>query len=103
MPEMDGLQATRLIRSFENTGCWDASVKTEGNQMLANSAFSSDCAQEKKGKRVPIIAVSFILHEYRFMLNSISASALFPCYFIKFLFFFLITRSMQIKIPNAHV
>ncbi|XP_051197842.1 probable histidine kinase 1 [Lolium perenne] len=58
MPEMDGLQATRLIRSFENTGCWDASVKTEGNQMLANSAFSSDCAQEKKGKRVPIIAMT---------------------------------------------
>uniref|UniRef100_A0ACD5ZGQ7 Uncharacterized protein n=1 Tax=Avena sativa TaxID=4498 RepID=A0ACD5ZGQ7_AVESA len=58
MPEMDGLQATRLIRSFENTGCWDSSVKPEDNQMIANSAISSDCAQEKKGKRVPIIAMT---------------------------------------------
>ncbi|KAK1613443.1 hypothetical protein QYE76_037116 [Lolium multiflorum] len=58
MPEMDGLQATRFIRTFENTGCWDASVKPEDNQMLANSAISSDCAQEKKGKRVPIIAMT---------------------------------------------
>ncbi|KAK1612829.1 hypothetical protein QYE76_036502 [Lolium multiflorum] len=58
MPEMDGLQATRLIRSFENTGCWDASVKPEDNQMLPTSAISSDCAQEKKGKRVPIIAMT---------------------------------------------
>lgn len=58
MPEMDGLQATRLIRSFENTGCWDSSVKPEDNQMIANSAILSDCAQEKKGKRVPIIAMT---------------------------------------------
>ncbi|KAF2302821.1 hypothetical protein GH714_008564 [Hevea brasiliensis] len=27
MPVMDGLQATRLIRSFEETGSWDAAVK----------------------------------------------------------------------------
>ena len=60
MPEMDGLQATRFIRTFENTGCWDASVKPEDNEMIANSAISSDCVQDKKGKRVPIIAVSLL-------------------------------------------
>ena len=86
MPEMDGLQATRFIRAFENTGCWDASVKPEDNQMIANSVISSDCAQKKKGKRVPIIAVSFLLHEHKIILNSISASAFFPCYFMNFLF-----------------
>ncbi|KAL6874129.1 hypothetical protein ACP4OV_014211 [Aristida adscensionis] len=59
MPEMDGLQATRLIRSFENTGSWDASVKPADNQMIANSAISSDCAHGKKqGQRVPIIAMT---------------------------------------------
>ncbi|KAE8786856.1 Sensor protein rcsC [Hordeum vulgare] len=58
MPVMDGLQATKLIRHFENTGCWDASVKPEHNEMIANSAISSDCVQDKKGKRVPIIAMT---------------------------------------------
>lgn len=58
MPVMDGLQATRLIRSFENTGCWDASVKPLDSQMIANTAISSDCAQERKEKRVPIIAMT---------------------------------------------
>ncbi|KAM3297593.1 hypothetical protein ACQJBY_039486 [Aegilops geniculata] len=58
MPVMDGLQATKLIRCFENTGCWDASVKPEDNEMIANSAISSDCVQDKKGKRVPIIAMT---------------------------------------------
>jgi CheY-like chemotaxis protein len=65
MPEMDGLQATRLIRSFESTGYWDSSVKPEDNQMIAKSAISSDCAQEKKGKRVPIIAVGFLLYKHK--------------------------------------
>ncbi|KAE8663716.1 hypothetical protein F3Y22_tig00112921pilonHSYRG00073 [Hibiscus syriacus] len=32
MPVMDGLQETRLIRSFEETGNWDASVKAEIEQ-----------------------------------------------------------------------
>jgi len=63
MPEMDGLQATKHIRSFENTGCWDVSVKPEDNRMITDSAISSDCAHEKKqGQRVPIIAVSLQLH-----------------------------------------
>jgi CheY-like chemotaxis protein len=63
MPEMDGLQATKLIRSFENTGCWDVSVKPEDNPMITDSAISSDSAHAKKqGQRVPIIAVSLQLH-----------------------------------------
>lgn len=58
MPEMDGLQATKHIRSFENTGSWDVSVKPEDNRMITDSA-TSDCAHAKKqGQRVPIIAVS---------------------------------------------
>jgi CheY-like chemotaxis protein len=63
MPEMDGLQATKFIRSFENTGCWDTSVKPEHDQIIAGSDNLSDCAHMKKqGKRVPIIAVSFQFH-----------------------------------------
>ncbi|XP_062178951.1 probable histidine kinase 1 [Phragmites australis] len=59
MPEMDGLQATRYIRSFESTGCWDPSVKPEDNQMIADSVILSDCAHAKgKGQRVPIIAMT---------------------------------------------
>ncbi|KAL5199244.1 hypothetical protein ABZP36_020447 [Zizania latifolia] len=59
MPEMDGLQATKFIRSFENTGCWDTSVKPEHDQMISGSAMSSDCARiRKQGKRVPIIAMT---------------------------------------------
>ncbi|KAK3130971.1 hypothetical protein QOZ80_6BG0500390 [Eleusine coracana subsp. coracana] len=59
MPQMDGLQATRHIRSFESTGCWDASVKPECNQMIADSAILPGCADPKKqGHRVPIIAMT---------------------------------------------
>uniref|UniRef100_A0A0E0HUE6 Probable histidine kinase 1 n=1 Tax=Oryza nivara TaxID=4536 RepID=A0A0E0HUE6_ORYNI len=59
MPEMDGLQATKFIRSFENTGCWDTSVKPEHDQIIAGSDNLSDCAHMKKqGKRVPIIAMT---------------------------------------------
>ncbi|KAK8455669.1 hypothetical protein SEVIR_4G202400v4 [Setaria viridis] len=59
MPEMDGLQATKHIRSFENTGYWDASVKPEDDQMIADPAISSDCTPAKRqGQRVPIIAMT---------------------------------------------
>nr|CAB3471043.1 unnamed protein product [Digitaria exilis] len=59
MPEMDGLQATKHIRSFENTGYWDASVKPEDDRMIADPSISSDCTHEKgEGKRVPIIAMT---------------------------------------------
>ncbi|KAG2613401.1 probable histidine kinase 1 [Panicum virgatum] len=59
MPEMDGLQATKHIRSFESTGFWDASVKPEDDLMIADPAISSDCTHAKRqGQRVPIIAMT---------------------------------------------
>lgn len=51
MPVMDGLQATRLIRSFEETGCWDEAVNAGIEPPSPNSV------QRKPGKRIPIIAV----------------------------------------------
>ncbi|KAL5699322.1 hypothetical protein ACHQM5_030243 [Ranunculus cassubicifolius] len=49
MPVMDGLQATRLIRSFEETGSWDAALKA-GVDLLNHSTSSR--------QRVPIIAMT---------------------------------------------
>ncbi|KAE8654763.1 hypothetical protein F3Y22_tig00117047pilonHSYRG00141 [Hibiscus syriacus] len=43
MPVMDGLQATRLIRSFEETGNWDAAVKV---------GIEQDSSQPDDGKCV---------------------------------------------------
>ncbi|EOY29253.1 Histidine kinase cytokinin receptor isoform 1 [Theobroma cacao] len=59
MPVMDGLQATRLIRSFEETGNWDAAEKAGIEQPLP----SSDSLQYLPGctpptKRIPIIAMT---------------------------------------------
>ena len=58
MPVMDGLQATKLIRSFEETGNWDAARKAGIEQSLSASdshrnEYSLPCI-----KRIPIIAVS---------------------------------------------
>lgn len=87
MPEMDGLQATKHIRSFENTGYWDASVKPEDDRMIADPSISSDCTHEKgEGKRVPIIAVSLPMHSSKLILTKISLSAFLACYFIYLLF-----------------
>lgn len=54
MPVLDGLQATRLIRSYEETGNWNAAIEAgvdintlEDEQVCVNST-----------KRLPIIAVS---------------------------------------------
>ncbi|KAG6436502.1 hypothetical protein SASPL_101403 [Salvia splendens] len=52
MPVMDGLQATRLIRSFEETGSWEEAVKA-GLEMEAASH-----QVEETRKRVPIIAMT---------------------------------------------
>lgn len=52
MPVMDGLQATRLIRSFEDNGNWDAATEA-GIEQAVPSSGSSHCS-----KRIPIIAVS---------------------------------------------
>lgn len=85
MPEMDGLQATKHIRSFENTGYWDASVKLEDDRMIAHPSISSDCTHAKReGKRVPIIAVSLPIHSSKLIPRSLSA--LLACYFIYLLF-----------------
>ncbi|GAV77832.1 Response_reg domain-containing protein/HisKA domain-containing protein/HATPase_c domain-containing protein [Cephalotus follicularis] len=59
MPVMDGLQATRLIRSFEETGSWDSAVKAG----IEQSVLSSDSIQQSKGsipstRRMPIIAMT---------------------------------------------
>ncbi|RVW84235.1 Histidine kinase 5 [Vitis vinifera] len=59
MPVMDGLQATRIIRSFEETGNWDAAVKAG----IEPSTCSSDSLPNGHDsmtvtKRVPIIAMT---------------------------------------------
>ena len=58
MPVMDGLQATRLIRSFEETGDWDAARKAGIEHSLpASDLHKNECPLPSK-KRMPIIAVS---------------------------------------------
>ncbi|GLT85183.1 hypothetical protein SLE2022_033790 [Rubroshorea leprosula] len=59
MPVMDGLQATRLIRSFEEAGNWDAAEKAGIEQLVP----SSNLLQNGQGsvlptKRIPIIAMT---------------------------------------------
>ena len=57
MPVMDGLQATRLIRSFEETGNWDAAAMAGIEQPLPSSdSLQPGCMPPTK--RIPIIAVS---------------------------------------------
>ncbi|KAK4482074.1 hypothetical protein RD792_011572 [Penstemon davidsonii] len=55
MPVMDGLQATRLIRSFEKTGDWDDAVKAgiELQLPLPNLQL-----EKPRKKRLPIIAMT---------------------------------------------
>lgn len=59
MPVMDGLQATRIIRSFEETGNWDAAVEA-GIEPATCSPDSLPNGQDSvtSTRRVPIIAVS---------------------------------------------
>lgn len=54
MPMMNGLEATRLIRSYEETGSWEDAVKA-GVELQSPSQHSQ---QEIPRKRTPIIAVS---------------------------------------------
>ncbi|XWS70548.1 hypothetical protein CRYUN_Cryun03dG0056900 [Craigia yunnanensis] len=57
MPVMDGLQATRLIRSFEETGNWDAAANAGIEQPLSSSdSFQPGCTPPTK--RIPIIAMT---------------------------------------------
>lgn len=58
MPLMDGLEATRLIRSSEETGNWEAAIKA-GVEFDVSSSNSFTNGQEFRlsKKRIPIIAV----------------------------------------------
>ncbi|EEF46820.1 sensor histidine kinase, putative [Ricinus communis] len=57
MPVMDGLQATRLIRSFEETGSWDAATKA-GIELSApfSSSLPDSPGCMPSTRRTPIIA-----------------------------------------------
>lgn len=55
MPVMDGLQATKLIRSFEETGNWDAAKNAGIKQSLLDRDYESSVPSRK---RTPIVAVS---------------------------------------------
>ncbi|XP_073131905.1 histidine kinase 5 [Henckelia pumila] len=58
MPVMDGLQATRLIRSFEETGSWEDAVKAGIDVQSPPSHSSPNSGIEKSRKRIPIIAMT---------------------------------------------
>ncbi|KAL9233953.1 hypothetical protein vseg_008884 [Gypsophila vaccaria] len=57
MPVMDGLQATRIIRSFEETGNWDAAAEA-GIDQLTDSQVSDFKFQDSSARRLPIIAMT---------------------------------------------
>ncbi|KAK1370012.1 Sortase system response regulator [Heracleum sosnowskyi] len=59
MPVMGGLEATRLIRSFEETGNWEAAIKA-GVEFDVSPSNSFTNGQEYKlsRKRIPIIAMT---------------------------------------------
>ncbi|KAK6912452.1 Histidine kinase/HSP90-like ATPase [Dillenia turbinata] len=59
MPVMDGLQATRLIRSFEETGSWDAAEKAGIEQPQSSLNVTSNYEDSLPPKRrIPIIAMT---------------------------------------------
>ncbi|KAF9615007.1 hypothetical protein IFM89_021561 [Coptis chinensis] len=59
MPIMDGLQATRLIRSFEETGSWDAAIEAGIDHLEPSSESSTNSLDAvPPTKRIPIIAMT---------------------------------------------
>ncbi|GMP83886.1 hypothetical protein CsSME_00037651 [Camellia sinensis var. sinensis] len=59
MPVMDGLQATRLIRSFEQTGNWDAAVKAGIElHMSPNSSPNDEEFNLPSRNKIRIIAMT---------------------------------------------
>ncbi|OVA03671.1 Signal transduction response regulator [Macleaya cordata] len=57
MPKMDGLQATRLIRSFEETGSWDAAVEA-GIDRPTSGSLQNGLDLTLSRRRLPIIAMT---------------------------------------------
>ncbi|XP_052210719.1 probable histidine kinase 1 [Diospyros lotus] len=55
MPVMNGLEATRLIRSFEETGNWDAAVKAGVEQTMPQNLHQE---YDLSRKRTPIISMT---------------------------------------------
>ncbi|CAK8568519.1 unnamed protein product [Lathyrus sativus] len=55
MPVMDGLQATKLIRSFEETGNWDAAKNAGIEQSLLDLDYETSVPSTK---RTPIVAMT---------------------------------------------
>ncbi|KAA8525681.1 hypothetical protein F0562_007536 [Nyssa sinensis] len=61
MPVMDGLQASRLIRSFEETGNWDVAVNAGIEQHMPSSDSSPNGQEfQLSTKRIQIIAVTIL-------------------------------------------
>ncbi|XP_010928625.1 probable histidine kinase 1 [Elaeis guineensis] len=59
MPVMDGMQATRLIRSFEEHGCWDASVANGDDHAITCPDSPSHGPEAGRcRKRIPIVAMT---------------------------------------------
>ncbi|XP_057959650.1 histidine kinase 5 [Malania oleifera] len=59
MPVMDGLQATRLIRSFEETSNWDAAVQAGIEQSVPTpDSLPNGKESMPSTKRIPIIAMT---------------------------------------------
>ncbi|XP_058067878.1 histidine kinase 5-like isoform X2 [Magnolia sinica] len=56
MPVMDGLQATRLIRSFEENGNWDAAAEAGIDQAVLSSDSQPNYLDSRN--RLPIIAMT---------------------------------------------
>ena len=63
MPVMNGLQATRIIRSFEETGSWEAAEKA-GIELNVPSSEGLQNSQSvtRSANRIPIIAVSNFIY-----------------------------------------
>lgn len=63
MPVLDGLKATRLIRSYEESGNWEAAIEAG----VDLNTPCSDTLQNRQvcvcsTKRLPIVAVSYFHH-----------------------------------------
>ncbi|CAN0860332.1 Histidine kinase 5 [Linum grandiflorum] len=57
MPVMDGLQATRIIRSYEETGSWDAAIQA-GIEQSATCLQNGHSSHSSSRDRIPIVAMT---------------------------------------------